>query len=162
MTVPALGIILNDEMDDFAVARAAERVSPRRRARERGCGRQASALFDDADNRDERTARRLMTTRRLRRPRPSLAECCRSRSTSSRFISTQPVPSTSREFMNSRARRRDRRTSDARATRDALAQMGYKSKVVPELGAVGADSQSRRRIFAARPIRARAAAAVGY
>ena len=54
MSVPALGIILNDEMDDFAVAPGvpnAYHLEGERANEVRGG--QASALFDDADNRDE-------------------------------------------------------------------------------------------------------------
>ena len=52
ITVPGLGFLLNNEMDDFAVeARHAEHVRPGAGRGQRDPARQAAAVVDDADDR---------------------------------------------------------------------------------------------------------------
>ena len=54
ITVPGLGFLLNNEMDDFAAeARHAEHVRPGAGRDQRDPARQAAAVVDDADDRPE-------------------------------------------------------------------------------------------------------------
>ncbi len=82
ITVPGLGFLLNNEMDDFTTKPGeAEPVRPRAGRAEHDCARQASAVVDDADHRAQgrsapHAARR---TRRIAHPHRGAAGLSRHR-----------------------------------------------------------------------------------
>ena len=76
VTVPGLGFLLNNEMDDLRPSRASRTCSGWCRARQRDPARQAAALVHDADHRAARTASCSWWWAR-RADRASSTACCR-------------------------------------------------------------------------------------